>query len=306
MKPILPSQDVNALNVQVEAKGELVKVIPTFDPVQLGSWIVVMPSFASITQGDYLHFNNGEGISLAVSFDKDNNGTVPGGGTLYDGASAKVQAEITTGMTTTQIADAFITAVTNADAGLVAETYAAGSVRLYMVAPGDTVDITPKNVTDAGAGSMSSAVTAEFAQVSSPYFAQYFTLNSPSTAYYVWFDINDQDAVADPAPAAKTEIRVDLTQTKLTAGISKASILSAMKTAIDDIGDGLVFKCDIKNNEYITISCLATGTATNVGIGTMGTAVSVNVEIQGHAEIYGPAYSVASLSNTSINAITGA
>lgn len=59
---------------------------------------------------------------------------------------------------------------------------------------------------------------------------KYFTLNSPSTDYYVWFD----DSVeSDPAPAGKTAIAVTV------AGDSDtdAALATALQVAVDAVGD---------------------------------------------------------------------
>lgn len=58
----------------------------------------------------------------------------------------------------------------------------------------------------------------------------YFTLNSPDTEYYVWFNL-DAGSV-DPAPVGKTAIAV-----AVTTGDSAATIASAAQAAIDAEGD---------------------------------------------------------------------
>lgn len=302
MKPLLPSQNTTVLTNFLEAQGEQIKVVPLQDNGRLASVLVTLPAVASITQADYIHFQPAIGGTCAIYMNIDSNNTPPTGA-IYVAANATGHADISTGGSADAVKTAFISAVNGASAGLVAESYATGIARVYTQYSAGTLTVTPKNADDTGAGSLASAAAVEYTGVSSNNFATYITLNSPTVTYYAWFDVNDTTTQGDPAPGGLTAIRVDLTLAQGAGGISVANILSAMKTAIDAVGSGLVFKCDIKDNQYLVINCLATGSATNAGAGT--SSCTVTPLIQGHSVIFSSATNVGDLSTTSISAITG-
>lgn len=313
MRPLLPSQDLTALNVQTESMGEKFIITPGHDETVLQSWLLTMPEFASITQGDYIAFSDGAGnIELAIVMDKDANGSVPGGGTIYAGMNAVSQCDIVSGDSTSVIATKFVAAVTAADGGYSAEVGSGAQVRVWADYISDSYSATPKNITDAGAGSLSASV--EYSQVTSnAFYTKYITLNSTATAYYLWFSVNDTANNGDPAPIGKTAIRADITKrygpTSGPMGITKNEWSEAMATALNAVGSGAVFKASVKEDSqsqpYVEVTNLVVGSCTDPTVGNATGLVAVAKLRDGHSSIYAAADSVETLSTTNISAITG-
>ena len=59
---------------------------------------------------------------------------------------------------------------------------------------------------------------------------KYFYIDSPTTSYYVWFDVDDVST--DPSPGSETEIEVDIS-----AGDSAAVVAAALQAALDAEAD---------------------------------------------------------------------
>ncbi|MDC0055975.1 hypothetical protein OAJ94_02870 [Deltaproteobacteria bacterium] len=92
---------------------------------------------------------------------------------------------------------------------------------------------------------------------------KYFTYSSPSTDYYVWFNVDSDDA--DPNPGG-TGIEVDLS-----SGQSVSSTATSIANEIDDLGSAV----DSGLGDTRTITLDAAGAATNVAAGTSGFTVSM-------------------------------
>lgn len=80
----------------------------------------------------------------------------------------------------------------------------------------------------------------------------YFTIDSTTTAYYVWFDTDNGSA--DPAPGGKTAIEVDIA-----TGDTTGVIAGKLQAAIDAEGD---FVASVLGN-VVTTGVVATGVATD-------------------------------------------
>jgi hypothetical protein len=91
----------------------------------------------------------------------------------------------------------------------------------------------------------------------------YFTYSSPSTDFYVWFDVDNNDA--DPNPGG-TGIEVDLT-----SGQSASTSATSIANEIDTSGSAV----DSGAGATRTITLDAAGAATNVAAGTSGFTVSM-------------------------------
>lgn len=99
---------------------------------------------------------------------------------------------------------------------------------------------------------------------------KYFTISSPTVDYYVWFNL-DAGGV-DPAPTGKTAIEV-----AITTGDSTSTMATATAAAID----ALAAFVSTANSTTVTITNAVAGDATDIGVGTLTTGVTVAVTTQG-------------------------
>lgn len=102
----------------------------------------------------------------------------------------------------------------------------------------------------------------------------YFTISSPTVDYYVWFNL-DSGGV-DPAPAGKTGIAV-----AISTGNTDAQMATAAAAAID----ALAAFVTTASSTTITNTNAVGGAATDIGVGTLTTGVTVAVTAQGIAPI---------------------
>lgn len=92
----------------------------------------------------------------------------------------------------------------------------------------------------------------------------YFTINSPTVAYYVWFNLDG--AGVDPAVAGKTAIPV-----AITTGDTDDQMATAAAAAIDALA-GFV---STATTTVITITNAVAAAATDINVGTSVTTVNV-------------------------------
>jgi flagellar hook protein FlgE len=97
---------------------------------------------------------------------------------------------------------------------------------------------------------------------------QYFTLNSPATSYYVWYDVDGGGV--DPAPGG-TGIAVNLLSTD-----TAAQVATKVAAAIDAVGD---FSAPAPAGTTITITNASTGAVADITAGT--SPFTVNTSTQG-------------------------
>jgi hypothetical protein len=109
---------------------------------------------------------------------------------------------------------------------------------------------------------------------------KYFLLDSPTTAYYVWFDVSDGST--DPAPVGKTPIEVDITP-----GDTANEVATALQLALDAETD---FSASVLSN-VVTVTNAATGSVSDAV--DVDTGFTINVTTQGTDE----ALAIASLSD---------
>lgn len=124
-----------------------------------------------------------------------------------------------------------------------------------------------------GKGTSAPVAAAEVTEITCPadisgsLSGKYWTLNSPTTNYYVWYNTGSS---TDPAPVGLTEIEVSIS-----ANDDEEAVALATKNAIDSLSDfGASVALDV-----VTITNASTGyvyDAANVDVG-----VSVNVTTQG-------------------------
>jgi len=102
---------------------------------------------------------------------------------------------------------------------------------------------------------------------------QYFTINSPTVAYYVWY--NKASGGGDPAPGGKTAITV-----AIGSGDTAAQVATATAAAIAATGSALVFSASA-DTATVTIANLAAGGATDAANVNVGGSPTATVTKQG-------------------------
>ncbi len=123
---------------------------------------------------------------------------------------------------------------------------------------------------------LSTSVTQQGAPASGYVQSSYFTLNSPSTNYYVWLNIDGGGV--DPAPGG-TGVQVNIN-----SAWTNDQVAAAVEAAIDAIG-GTPFSASVSTNQ-VTVTNTAYGTATDGGAGDMGGAITPATLIQGVNRAY--------------------
>lgn len=118
---------------------------------------------------------------------------------------------------------------------------------------------------------------------------KYFTLNSPSTGYYVWFNV--AAAGVDPAPGGRTGIPV-----AIAANASAATVASAVQVAVDALAD---FVATVVT-DTVTITNAAKGNVTDAA--NVNAGVVVTILRQGGD---GLAATIASAIATQLDALSG-
>ncbi|MHA1661870.1 MAG: phage tail tube protein [Candidatus Thorarchaeota archaeon] len=97
----------------------------------------------------------------------------------------------------------------------------------------------------------------------------YFTLDDPTTSYYVWIEVDT--STNDPAPGG-TAINVDIT-----SGATASAVASAIQTAVDGEGD---FSATVSDN-VVTITNASTGAADDAA--DVDTGFTISTLTQGRA-----------------------
>jgi len=101
---------------------------------------------------------------------------------------------------------------------------------------------------------------------------KYFTLNTPSKSFYVWYKTSG-GANSDPAPAGKTGIKV-LVDTGETANNVAAKTNTTLASYIDDFSTGI-------STNTVTVTNLEYGYATDAAANTSGFTVTVTTQGRG-------------------------
>ncbi len=125
------------------------------------TYVVTFPATAGATQADYFVIYDEAGNSTAVWLDIDANGTAPTGA-LYVAAGTKIEVDIATGNSATQVGTAAFTAMNGSvtDVSFVDGVDGTVTVTLDNAAPASSASV-PKDENDAGAGSIAvGAITA--------------------------------------------------------------------------------------------------------------------------------------------------
>jgi len=138
----------------------------------------------------------------------------------------------------------------------------------------DTVTITnavggaATNISDQTVGGSFSVATTQEGVNSDIENGDYFTLDTPSNSYYIWFDYNNTGT--DPSVAGRTGVKVDINY-----GDSATDVASALRAAIGALGDitsgGSGSTVTANNDSTGPVTDATSGTITG---GTFGTSVT--------------------------------
>jgi len=96
---------------------------------------------------------------------------------------------------------------------------------------------------------------------------EYFTISSPSTDYYVWYDIDGGSA--DPSVGGSTGIEVDISATD-----TAADVATKTAAAIAAVGGGTVFDAPTPTGSTLTITNAVAGSSTDSADGDTGFTLS--------------------------------
>ncbi len=136
----------------------------------------------------------------------------------------------------------------------------------FNVNPGVSVNITTQGVTGVAEVTQITCI----ADVSNSLDGKYFTINSPTVEYYVWYNTSGGSAV-NPSIVGKTGIEV-----AITTGATAAQVATATAATIDNLA---AFVCPVPSTAVITVTNAVTGAATNAA--NVDAGISVNITTQG-------------------------
>lgn len=132
---------------------------------------ITFPATSAATQGDYILLYNHTGETAAVWLDIDGAGTAPTG-TNYINSNYKVEVDIATGDTATQVASKAYTAIfntTNWRVNVTLVNNGDGTLEITQGKAGDVDDAVPKDASDATAGSITATTDADGADGTTTY-----------------------------------------------------------------------------------------------------------------------------------------
>lgn len=204
--------------------GEVSKVTTAADTGDYEEFTITAPATAGATQADYFVMEAPDGDLYAFWLDIDADGTEPTGA-AYLAADQQVIVAIATGDTNIQVAGKLATAMAVLSDVSVTDN-SDGTLSIAYDLLGAHVDAAPHNEDDSGAGSIGIVVDNQGAD--SNLNSAYFLLDSPSTDYYVWYNVDSQGV--DPAISGRTGVEV-----ALVAMDSDSSVASATATEIDGL-----------------------------------------------------------------------
>ncbi len=213
---------------------------------------------ANTTGGDFFIFYYNSTQYAAVWLDKNGDSTTDlPSGAIYTAASVKIRVDVSALTTAAQVGTAVYTAL-GLNATVVAACDLADSLagtvtitnKLYLTLGGAPADYAKA---EGGGGSPTTTRTATGA--TSALSGKYFTCNTPSIAYYVWYDVTGATSI-DPAPGGG-KIAVPVT---ITRGMTNAQVATATAAAIDALAG---FTCAAPGAATITIVNLIAYNVTN-------------------------------------------
>ncbi len=225
MSRLLPGQPVNVLrNVGAREQSPFSGFVADTGVKDIQA--ITFGAFAVFAQGDFFLVSNPAGYVFAIWFDLDAAGTEPNGD-LYTAADAKIEVNIATGNTATQVAAAVQAAIVTALAAedITTTNPSAGVVRFTQALLGVTDPIVDYLETElAGSPAITPAIVT--AGVASNWQNKYILFSSGDTDYAAWANVATEGV--DPEVADKTMVPV-----ALSAAASAAAVLAAFVAAID-------------------------------------------------------------------------
>lgn len=158
----------------------------------------------------------------------------------------------------------------NIDLSSAALVQASATVTCASVAEADTVTIAGYTLTAQDLREKFTVLCV--ADVASSLNDTYFTFSTPSTNYYVWFNVDD--AGTDPEIEGKTGVEVAISEDD-----ANTVVAAALQTALDALS-GVTATV---NSATVTVTADATGAATNAADGAEATGFTITVTRQGAA-----------------------
>ncbi len=282
--PLNPAQQVVNLKSDMGGSPEQSYVNVDASTGAFETFTATFVAFASCAQGDYLSFSEPGGTTFAVWLDKDANGTPPSGA-IYTAATQKIEVNIATGNTATQVAQAVKTAL-EADNDFDEYVITGDAAVLTFTANilGNPANAAPHNTGDTGAGSVVVAVTQAGAAAASQ--NTYFVLRDDDTGlFHVWFNVNGEGVDPDPG-GGSVGIEVELS-----AADSNATVATKTAAAIEAHAEFL----SSSSNARVQITTILDAIVADAGSGDSGFVASVST--QGTSEKYAASMSPSSISN---------
>lgn len=258
---LLPGQKVGDLPKNPDAEGEQCSILAIADDGLAEVVTVTCPAVASLTQADYVIIPNKAGATVAYWFDIDANGTAPSGA-AYVASTTKTKVSVVTGNTAAQVATALAAAAapTNVTRAAVNAVVTYTNTKI-----GTCVDAASHNAGDTTAGSLVVAISTQ--GHASALQNKYVTLNSPTVAYYIWFNVHSEGA--DPVVAAKTAIAVAISPSD-----TASTVAGAIVTALNALSSGAVFSAR-QDSATVYVNDAVTGNATDAADGNASLTVAV-------------------------------
>lgn len=142
------------------------------------------------------------------------------------------------------------------------------NLNAFNVLNGITVSVTTQGVTGITGAAEVTNITC-LADVSDSLNGKYFTINSPSTAYYVWYKTSG-GSLSDPAVGGKTGIQVSVATNATAAQVATATAL-----AIDGLA---AFVSPAPTTAVITVTNAVFGVSTDATAGNISFGISVTTQ----------------------------
>lgn len=205
-------------------KAEVSTVTTVADTGEYEEFTLTAPATAGAVQADYFTMEAPDGDIYAFWLDIDAAGTAPTGA-AYLAADQQVMVSIITGDTAIQVAGKIATEMAVVSDVSVLDN-ADGTLTVTYDLMGVYADATPHNANDSGAGSI--GIVIDNQGVDSNLNSTYWLLDTPTTDYYVWYNVASEGV--DPAVAGRTAVPV-----AVAASASANTVASATQVAVDAV-----------------------------------------------------------------------
>lgn len=251
--------------------AEVSKVTAIADLGAYEAFTITAPAGGVAAQADYFVMEAPNGDTYAFWLDIDAAGTAPTGA-AYVAADNQIMVSILSTDANTDVAAAIVAEMAAvADIAVTDNLDATISVVFDLL--GAHADAAPHNADDSGAGSVGIAMDVQGA--ASNLNSTYFLLDSPTTDYYVWFDVDGFGS--DPMISGRTAIPV-----AISAGDAANAVASAMATEINGVAEfnaGAV-------GALVTVTGQAPGDTPDIADVDTGFTFSVSAQGSGDGEAF--------------------